>query len=487
MPIMSTTPPQADALSAATKTALSKNWPAIGWVLALALVHGCLYAAITPPWQAPDENVHYEYLRGLVQTRTVFPLLVNRPVAVVQQVMESARLYRWWELVRLPTPPQTPLASTQSVFAARGGWSLYYRLSFPLYAIVSAWPLASQLYMLRLYSVGLQCLTVWLTYKLAQLIFHESADPSAWLLPVAAAFFVAILPQYTFISSSYNDDNLVPPLVAAGLYAILRGWSNQADYRWLGLASALTVLAALTKRTAVSQVVLMGLCLLAYAVVWLRSASVGKRALGALVVIGSALGGLAPVFLMFNPSRMPARLAILLQLGSATWPILAGYAREPMRLLQIDWMGPLLFLSISFWGWFGWLKAPLGTHLMEILRRVTLLLMVGCGLAWVRLALASRKQARFRFQADALLLLGLGLVLCVVALAAQFLIAPLVYALNGRYLFPFISAIGILAVWGWQAWWPARWKVRGIMVGLAMLCVVDFVAVALTMTPYFYS
>ena len=35
-----------------------------GWLalfLTLALVRGLLYAVATPPWQAPDENGHFEY------------------------------------------------------------------------------------------------------------------------------------------------------------------------------------------------------------------------------------------------------------------------------------------------------------------------------------------------------------------------------------------------------------------------------------------
>jgi 4-amino-4-deoxy-L-arabinose transferase-like glycosyltransferase len=468
------------------RAAHPKNWPAIAWVLALTIVHGSLYAVIVPPWQVPDENVHYEYLRDLALTRSLVPFTVDRPAAVFQQVRESMGLYRWYEFLRLPTPVVTPAAPYPSV-VARGGWSLYYRLSLPLYTLVRAWPIVNQLYLLRLYSVALQCLTVWLTYKLATLIFSNDSSPIAWLIPAAAAFVVAMVPQYTFISAGYNDDNLVPPLVAGSLYAALRGLSRQGDIRWLWLAGAQTVLAILTKRTAIGLAVLLAVCLVAYSFVWLRSTSMIKRAMGVGVVVGAVVGALALAYLIIDPPQLPTRLAAIAQVSPDAWVTLAGYGREPARLLKIDWVGPLVFLSVSFWGWFGWLRVPLDNHLLELLRRVTLVIIAGCGLGWVRLASAARRLPQLRFQAGALLLLGLGLVLGVVVLFAQFLLDPTNYPPTGRYLFPFISAFGILAVWGWQAWWPARWKARGVLLGLAMLTVVDFVAMALTMIPYFYT
>jgi hypothetical protein len=153
----------------------------------------------------------------------------------------------------------------------------------------------------------------------------------------------------------------------------------------------------------------------------------------------------------------------------------------------VDWVLALVFLSVSFWGWFGWLKVSLGKTTMEILRRVTLLLIIGGGAAWVRAWLARKSEAGHTFRLGALLLLGLGLLLNGLILTTQFLIGPPAYIPTGRYVFPYISAFAILAVWGWQAWWPRPWKAHGILIGLGLLAVVDFVAVVLTIVPYFYS
>jgi 4-amino-4-deoxy-L-arabinose transferase-like glycosyltransferase len=459
----------------------------VAWLLALSIVHGVLYAAILPPWQAPDETAHYEYLRALAQSGELFPSQLTLSREVDRQVGESARRFRFWEYRRLPTPAETPQVVQEEIFLTRGLWSLYYRLSLPIYRAVSAWPVESQLYVLRLYSVTLQCVTVWLTYQLGRLIFPRPAGAAVALIPTAAAFVVAVFPQYTFISASYNDDNLVPPLVAATLYSLVRGLRQAGAWRWLALATITTVFAILTKRTALSLVLLWGLCLLVYAALWLRSASVARRALGAVVLLLALVASLGLPYLFARTPELRALVEARLSLSPDVWTTLAGYAREPVRLAAIDWRGPLVFLSMSFWGWFGWLKVPLGTHLMEILRRVTVVLVAGCGIGYVRAGLAARAARRLDLSLGSLLLLGMGMSLSFLTLVAQFLIGPPIYSLVGRYLFPFISAFGILAVWGWQAWWPARWKVGGVLLGLTLLVALDFAALALTIVPYFYS
>ena len=257
---------------------------------------------------------------------------------------------------------------------------------------------------------------------------------------------VALFLQYTFISASYNDDDLMPVFVTAALYALLAGYQRQQRASWLLLAGGFTGLALLTKRPAFRMLLLLGLVVPVYAWGWLRS---GRRA--------------------------------------ARWAGRRCYWRDPSRLGQVEWWPAVMFFSLSFWGWFGWAKVPLDNGLMELLRRVTLALVVGCVLEWMRQFRSLKAAPAAAFRLAALTALGLGLTLNVVVLVAQLLIGPPIYVLTGRYLFPFIAAFGILAVWGWQAWWPARWKAHGLLVGLGLLAVVDFVAVVLTIVPYFYS
>lgn len=455
----------------------------IVWIVALTLVHGGLYAAIVPPWQGLDEPTHYEYLRGLWVTQELFPVEVPRDADVFRQVMASLRTYQFWPYYKVPAPAALPSTPPGSTLLARAG-SLYYRLSFPVYWLTQDWPLDSQLYALRLYSVLLQCLTVWLTYRLASLIFPpHTSQPATRMLPSAAAMVAALFPQYTYISASYNDDNLVPAIVAGTLYALLRGLKQNASVPWFALACLGAVLAMLAKRTSISLVVLLGVGALVYAALWVRSPRRWRRLAGGVVLIGSLVGVSALASLLLSPIPLPESIARLLRVGDHALITIADMVQDPKRLAQVDWVGALVFLSVSFWGWFGYLKIPLSQTVMEILRRITLLLIAGVGVGLVQ----AWRSSETRFQSVALILLGMGLVLALMILIFQFIIGPPVYLLTGRYLFLFISAFAILAAWGWQSWWPKRWQPVGLFSGVVLLVVLDLIAVWLTIVPYYYS
>jgi len=51
-----------------SKTFVRFRNPLLAIILAY-LVVGALYAALTPPWQAPDEPAHYNYVRYLAENR----------------------------------------------------------------------------------------------------------------------------------------------------------------------------------------------------------------------------------------------------------------------------------------------------------------------------------------------------------------------------------------------------------------------------------
>ena len=77
------------------------------WAIWLTyLVAGTLYATLTPPWQAPDEPAHYNYIRYLA-TETGFPELVN--ACYDQAYLNSpisGRVVNRYGLLRIPPAPR---------------------------------------------------------------------------------------------------------------------------------------------------------------------------------------------------------------------------------------------------------------------------------------------------------------------------------------------------------------------------------------------
>ncbi len=454
--------------------------------MVLTFLHGATYALLVPPWQGPDEPVHFQFLRVLAAAPAQYTPLPERVAEIHGEVTRSMRRFAWWDYFNTATPPADPAAPPEQLYYQRGAMAYYY-LSLPFWWLVRQQAVETQLYALRLFSVLLQCLTVYLTYRLGREVLGAPAAPADLDWPLAAALVVALLPQYTFISASYNDDNLAPVLTSLALWAVVGGWRRKGSAGWLLAGLGAAGLATLAKRTAAPSLLWVGVSALVYAAVWTRSARLVVRALGWLSLSLAGLALAAGLAALSTGPVLPASLIYPLRFNSESLRWLALYWQEPQRLLAVDWTAALVFLSMSFWGWFGWLKAPLATGVMEIVRRLSLGLLLGALGGWLRLGWQARRDSSVRARWINLALLALSVGLSLAFLIAQFLIEPAIYGLTGRYLFPFVAAIGLLMVWGWQAWWPARWQWLGLAAGLGALALLDVIAVVFTIVPYFYS
>jgi hypothetical protein len=468
----------------------------IFWILLFALFHGIWYAAIVHPWQAPDEYLHYQQLRLLDARRSLTITAQDLSSTIQWEVADSMWLFRHHRYRLMQTPPEDSYRSARLPLGGSGSYltqaPLYYLLSLPIYWVASSLPAVTQLYALRLFSVALYVVTVWLTYMLAKLIFQwqasegqASAGPASQTIALSSAGVVALLPQYTFISASYNNDSLAPPLVAAAVYAMCRGVKEHGRLRWLLLASGLCILALTAKRTAIGVVPVLGVTLLAFGLLWLRSGRPGRRLAG-VVVSGLPLAGLAGVVLLLaNPAPIPAELAGMFRLGVNSLRQLAGYLQNPVLLAErLNWGWSSRFALESFWGQFAWLTLRLDPSVIDATEWVTKFLMVGCVLGALR-AIRSRRSPGSGLRAFALSTMALGLLVTGLVMAVQYVIDSFV-APQGRYLFSFISAFGILAVWGWRAFWPASWQDSATLLGLGLLMILDILSWT-AIVSYFYS
>ncbi len=268
----------------------------------------------------------------------------------------------------------------------------------------------------------------------------------------------------------------------------MRGLKQAGDWRWLAAAGVAGAGALLAKRTAVGLVPLLGLVVVAYGWLWLVA---GKRRLqrlaGGTIVFGAVAGVLAAGLLLGSAgSTLLPAWAGRLRLNPNTLMVLLGFWRQPAGLTQFDWPALAAFGLESFWGQFSWLTIRLAPSLVKGLQWVTVLLVCGVGLGAVRW-LGRRRAQRRTLELAAVVFLVAGLVFTVAAMVMQYLLVPAVYLPQGRYVFPFISAFGLLAAWGWQAYWPRRWQGLGLGLGIALLAAFDAFCLWGVIVPYFYS
>ncbi len=171
--------------------------PSLALILLLYLVLGSLYAVYTPPWQAPDEPAHYNYVRYLAE-KGQFPVLHmgDYPHAYLEQIKAAG------------------FPASMSIDPIRYEFHqppLYYALLAPVYVLAGG-----SLTALRLVSVLLGAGIVFLAYALGRRVFPQRPG-----LALGTAAFVAFLPQHLATVSQVGNDVLAELLLATVLLVLV--------------------------------------------------------------------------------------------------------------------------------------------------------------------------------------------------------------------------------------------------------------------------
>jgi hypothetical protein len=234
------------------------NWPRLGLVLlmALALLHGLVYAWIIPIWEAPDEPFVYEYAALVVELGHVPDYREHSPT-VDARLLDSLNRQFFWAMRtgnQSQPPPQTLNAALRIFNMPRqvgGDPPLYFYLTaIPLW-LTADWSVESQVHLLRLLNVLLLPIVVACAYGAAREI-----DPEQPYLALAVAGFIALHPMFTVIGSALNNDGLANLFGAALVWLALRCLRLGLSWQRGLLLVALLGLASLTKRTTVPFLIL---------------------------------------------------------------------------------------------------------------------------------------------------------------------------------------------------------------------------------------
>ena len=210
----------------------------VGLLLALFFLTGIAYSLVVPAFETPDEIYHYAFARHLAAGNG---LPVQGPEKTGPWEQEGSQPPLYYSLVALATAGIDQ--SGLDEFAVRNPRA---NLGDPLqpgnknFMLFSAQrrPLQGVNLALRVgrwMSVVLGTLTVLFAYLLARYVFPD--DRWARLLATA---LVATVPQFTFISASLSNDNMITVVSAAALVCLAalakRGQGMGIRWwEWLGL------------------------------------------------------------------------------------------------------------------------------------------------------------------------------------------------------------------------------------------------------------
>lgn len=479
-------------------------------VLLVAFAFSLTWALVEPPWQSPDEQVHFAYAQELASDGAL-PGNAHKQTFSTDQglalqatdlngVALHAQVPAVWDpaLVRAWKAQQARLPASQrhdggGPNSAEPNPPLYYALLAPPYWLASATggTVIDHMYGMRVWSGLLLLLTVTATWLLAGELFGRRR-----LLQTAAAGIVALQPETTFLTSMTNPDALLIALWTVGTWLGVRVLRRGLTLRGgvaLGLVGAAAVL---TKATGYALLLTVLLVFLVSGVrLWRRGAGNWRR-----TVVACLLALVVPVGGWLIVARVTNRPAVnsATTVGAAVNPLnmnyddFAHYVRNfyapDWSLSSIDHSSAASLWIAGAWGRFGFVDVNLPANVVGILRALSLLAVVGGLVGLIRLA---RRRSGFDPWIPIFLV-----VVCVLLLAALHYadfqqIASAAAAgqpppafMQGRYLLPIV---GVLACFATAGLTLVPRRVRAPAVGLVLggMWCLQLLSLGLVMERYF--
>ncbi len=345
------------------------------WLVAIVVAHlamGVVYLWATPMFEASDEGVHYAVVRWLAQGNGLPIQRPDGPKTTYEQQGSQPPLYYalsvmltgWvdtsdFELVYVRNP-----LSKLGVPGTTHNVTLYRPLRRDQPAFTGT-TLAVTL--IRLFSLGLSCVTITFTFLIARRLFPEND-----LLALLASALAAFNPMVLFINASVNNDNLLMMLSTVSLWAILPLAQPQVE-RFAWKAAGLGVLLGLVALSKVSGLVLWPIA--ALGVAW---GAWQARDWRRFVVGGVLIAGIAVLISGWWFWRNLALYGELL--GTRTMVAVAGPRMPPLgvgELITQEWEG----FYLSYWGVFGVFSILPGRWAIAFFAALTIVALIGLG--WI--------------------------------------------------------------------------------------------------------
>jgi 4-amino-4-deoxy-L-arabinose transferase-like glycosyltransferase len=382
------------------------------------------YAWATPPFEASDELWHVGAINYIADTGSLPVQQIGVETAWEQEGSQPPLYYLIsaaliapidrsdFDSMRQPNPHVIA-----GVPGAMGNKNLVLHESAhpPLVQTVLA------VYILRLFSIVLGCVTITAVYQTAAMLNTQSRD-----FPLAAAGLAAFNPMFIFITASVNNDNLVTALNSLLIWQMLvllrEGLSTRR-----GMFMALLVAAAsLTKLSGLVMILVVGL-----AALW---AAWRTRNWRGLFTLGTLMGA---AWLLLAGWWYARNLTLYGELfGTSTMVAVAG-AREggfTFNTLLSEFQG----FRFAYWALFGAVNIMTFRWFYDVMDMVTIVALTGLGLSLWR----SRRTVEALIP---LLLLSAAVLLGIIGVIGW---TAQTYASQGRLLFPYIAAISSLLALG---------------------------------------
>jgi hypothetical protein len=433
-------------------------------ILVVYLVAGGLYAFLTPPWQAPDEPAHYNYVRYLI-TEPGFPELAER-------------CYNQDYLNELKSRRFSPELSIDNICYEFHQPPFYYLLGMPVFVLVNG-----SLPLLRFLSMALLGGgVVVLAFFIGRTIF-----PDRPAIAYGTMAFVAFVPMHLAILASINNDALAELMLAVILFMLVQRLmfnpdptQNDQSTRYFQNDLLLAILLGLGLGAKITVYIAIPLVAV---VLWWTSvketeAQSRVRDWGKLIKQAGIIYGLALLIIL------PWYIRNAIIYGDFDiWglvrhnEIVDGQLRTADYLAEVGvltYLGNFVTITFhSFWGQFGWMAVPMDRRVYLVLTLLTLVALGGLLGFWRGIS-SYRSASEYDLSTGQRRALGLmGLAVVLMALGYGWYNLDFVQ-FQGRYLSSALIPLGVFFALGLSEAFSPRWKwwlIAGLVVVLGWVVV----------------
>lgn len=442
-------------------------------VLGLYFSFTLIYSLAVPLWEAPDEPSHYLCIRRFsagsnfkpppppgsinsVWTEQYLFSLYQRSQPPLYYLI-SAPILKVLSLSLIPLEGGIELPPLRPGFSSSGNLFLHERGSI--------WPIPPPDvpgHLMRLFSVFLGGITIFLIYRLARVVF-----PNNPAVALSSGVFAATLPQFNFISGVIGNDSLAALMGTVTLLFLVRlaDKENRARHRDFLLLGVLTMLSLLTKFN------LIFLLPLSIIVICLKAKDARRWQVGVsgvVLMLIPILISLVVAVILFPNDLMVKLRVIVWRLGRTTPSLLT--------IEQFQWMVKDIYRS--FWATFGWMSIRVGWWLYLVWGLISLAGAIG----WGKVIIMRKGIYDAWKRKAAILAIAIGLLLMGVIKNNL-----LVHQPQGRFLFPVLGALAVLLSYGLLNLFGERVRERAALSYAVIFIVLNLISLFAYLIPAVYK
>ena len=430
-------------------------------LLISAFFNALSWTVLIPIWQYPDEQAHFAQVQNVAELGKV-PMVGNDTsyeIALSEKILGTERngfgnnKYTYHpeyniaysnnsmglfekELSNLPRESRTYLVKNEATLNP----PFYYLLGSIAYKLAYEGSFFDRVYAVRLMSVLIFMGTVFLSFKIGQIIFEKEK-----LLSISLSSLVAFKPMFIFASTGVLPDTLTNFLFSFTLFLSLIILKNGIKLFTLILISLAVVIGVLTRQQFLISTIIVSVALL-YQIYrnprYIKHFVLSIMAFALFIYISNTFLINLPFFTNF---RVPEIFdAGFLKFGTIS---LATFTTHLLWTLRHTYSEVLPW----YWGVYKWLSLTLPPVYYQIINRLVLVGILGLV---IKLILIFRKRETDKRTFCFFFLLAVSLIYFLVLTIWDyffFLKHGYSFGIQGRYFFPLVIAhMALLLIGYWQ-------------------------------------